>query len=151
VKKDIKMVLFQECMRFVEKRINNTTIALNEVQESFDSETKSTAGDKHDTALAMMQLEAEQISKQLSEATKLKQSLLPIDPFESHSASRLGSLVIASNGNFYIAISAGKIEIEGAVFFAVSPFSPMGQVLMDKKAGDSAKFNDLKITIKEIL
>jgi len=98
----------------------------------------------------MMQLAAAQNAKHLAEANKLKQALHQIKPTSTHTTVQLGSLVKASNGNFYIAISVGKIELNGIVYFAISPTSPMGIVLAGLKATDQTKFNHLSITIKEV-
>jgi transcription elongation GreA/GreB family factor len=146
----IKPELYSACIAYVQQRVETANNAVKEAQASANSETKSTAGDKHDTARAMMQLAAEQNAKHLAAAKKLNHALTLIDPESVHETVGLGSLVIATNGNFYIAISAGKIEIDGKLFFAISPTSPMGQVLNGLKKGDETSFNGMKIEVKEV-
>ena len=147
----VKQALYQKCEAYVQKRIDTANSAMQDAQSSANSETKSTAGDKHDTARAMMQLAAEQNAKHLAEANKLKQVLHLINPEQKSIKGELGSLVIASNGNFYISVSVGKIELNGTIYFAISPTSPMGTVLKNLNAGDKTNFNHLSIEIKEVM
>jgi len=57
-------------MDLLVKRGEEIRAAMDAVQQSANSETKSTAGDKHETARAMAQLEVEMLSKQLEEVNK---------------------------------------------------------------------------------
>ncbi|NOQ70835.1 MAG: 3-oxoacyl-ACP synthase [Crocinitomix sp.] len=146
----IKQKLYNACAAYVSQRVETANNAVVDAQASANSEEKSTAGDKHDTARAMMQLAAEQNAKHLAAAKKLNHGMTLIDPESSNPKIGLGSLVIASNGNFYIAISVGKIELDGTLYFAISPSSPMGQILGGLKKGDETEFNGMKIAIKEV-
>ena len=147
---EIKQKLYAACTAYVSQRVETANDAVVNAQASANSEEKSTAGDKHDTARAMMQLAAEQNAKHLASAKKLNHAMTLIDPKSSNSKVGLGSLIIASNGNFYIAISAGKIELDGTFYFAISPSSPMGQILGGLKQGDTAEFNGMKILLEEV-
>ena len=146
----VKEKLYASCVAYVESRLKNAEAAMDEAQDSANSETKSTAGDKHDTARAMMQLAAEQNAKHLVEARKLQQALNQIDPASKHSKVEVGCLVETSNGNYYLSISAGKIELEGVIYFAVSPSAPIAQVLLGAKVGDSRTFNGNTFLVKGI-
>lgn len=146
----LKEKLYAACLTYVSLRLETASAAMEEAQDSANSETKSTAGDKHDTARAMMQLAAEQNAKHLAEAYKLQQALKQLNPKSTHSKAEVGSLIEATNGNFYLSISAGKIEIDGVVYFAISPSSPMGQLFLGHVSGDEVRFNNNLITIKAI-
>ncbi len=146
----LKEILYEECLHYAESRLKNAEAAMDEAQDSANSETKSTAGDKHDTARAMMQLAAEQNAKHLAEARKLQQALKQIDPKSKHSKVEVGCLVETSNGNYYLSISAGKIELEGDIYFAISPSAPIAQVLLGAKVGDIRIFNGNSILVKSI-
>jgi len=144
---DLKQKLYNSCLTYVEERISISRTAIEEAQAAANSETKSTAGDKHDTTRAMMQLEVEKNAKQLSEAKKLKQALAQIDPVKSCSQVEAGAAVETSNGNFYISISAGKINDD---YFAISPVSPVGIALKGLKVGSSVSFNEKMIEVLAI-
>lgn len=146
----VKAKLYASCITYVESRLKNAEAAIVEAQDSANSETKSTAGDKHDTARAMMQLAAEQNAKHLAEARKLKLAITQINPLSNHTTAEVGCLVETNNGNYYLSISAGKIELEGGIYFAISPSAPIAQVLLGAKVGDTRIFNGNSILIKSI-
>ena len=147
----IKKKLFTYCEEQVNESISILGGALNDSQESANSETKGSAGDKHETGRAMMHLENEMNAKQLAERLKLAEVLQRIDADEKHDKVRLGSLVICSNGNYFISIAIGKTELEGVNYLLISPASPIGALLMDKKKGDDFTFNGKSIKIEAIL
>ena len=64
--------------------------------------------------------------------------------------AHLGSLVCTSHGNYYLSISAGAIEIDGKQYFAVTPKSPVGGLLLGKEAGDVFTFNDEEYKITSV-
>jgi len=74
-----KNALFNACLEFVDSRLNAITHTINEIQVSLTSETKSSAGDKHETGRAMLQLEREKAGNQLAEIKKTKEILFKID------------------------------------------------------------------------
>ncbi len=66
-----KQKLHSALIEEVEKRSANLQDSLNDALDSTANETKSTAGDKHETGRAMAQLEQEKIGSQIAEITKL--------------------------------------------------------------------------------
>lgn len=148
---NIKEILYEKCNVHVENRLRNIQNIIAEIQESLLSETKSSAGDKHETGRAMLQLEREKAGQQLAEAIKLKETLSIIDITNSSKIVCLGSVVYTSQADYFISISAGKLSVKGSDFFAISPITPIGQLLLSKQVGDDLIFREKKVTIKEIL
>ena len=62
---NIKTELLETCKKFVENRFKTVQEILLSFQNDLQSETKSSAGDKHETGRAMLQLEMEKTSQQL--------------------------------------------------------------------------------------
>ena len=147
----IKISLHKICYNIAEKRISNIKNILQDVQDAANNETKSSAGDKHETGRAMAQLETEKLSTQLSEALKLEQVLQQINPELEHKIVGLGSLVITNNGSFYISVSLGKIEINDEIYFAISAVSPIGKLLLTKKEKESFSFNGKSYVILSVV
>lgn len=147
----IKENLYQQCNDFVNNRLESIQQAINDAQASANNETKSTAGDKHDTSRAMMQLEVEQKSKQLAEVKKLKAALTNFGPETNSNKVELGSIVRTSAANYYLSISAGKLIVEDELYFAISGASPIGQLLMGKKVGETISFNGKDFQITELI
>jgi len=149
-KESTKKALHDACLKFVQNRIKNAEEAIVSAQESANEETKSSSGDKFETGRAMMQREVENLSVQLTEARKLEEILINMNPSLDHEKVMKGALVITSTGKYYISVSAGKISVEGEDYFAIAPASPIGQIMDGKEAGDAYEWNGKKITIKEV-
>ena len=72
-KTKLKQDLCHQCQAFIDNRLRTIQKTINEIQESLTSETKSSAGDKHETGRAMLQLEREKAGNQLAEIQKINQ------------------------------------------------------------------------------
>ena len=144
----LKQKLFNLCCDFVENRRNIVQTTINEIQESLTSETKSSAGDKHETGRAMLQLEREKAGRQLAEIEKLKENLAKINPDSESKIVGLGSIVYTTQANYFIAISAGQMEVDSQSFFAIAPNTPIGLLLMGKNVGDKLTFKETTFVIK---
>jgi hypothetical protein len=147
---EIKRQLHQSCIAIISERISAAKQAMDDAQASANQEEKSSAGDKYETGRAMAQIARDQAAQQLDEALQLKNVLDRISTIASTDKISLGSLVITDQNRFYISISLGKIEIEGIEYFVVSPFSPVGKLLFNKKANDIIVFNQQQETISMI-
>ena len=145
--------LYQLALEFIENRIKNIRQAIQETQASADQETKSSAGDKYETGLSMMQLDMEKQAEQLAEAIRTRDSLEKVKMLDEGGANgsvRPGNAVETSQGNFYIAISAGQLKTTDQIYFAVSPATPIASKLMGLKTGDSFSFNGKQYTVSKI-
>lgn len=149
-KSNPKEELYKACLIYAEKRIQTATDAYKSAQDSANEETKNTSSDD-DNSKAMLQIEAEQQAKHMIEARKLKEEMLRIDPATENNQVTSGSLVFTSLGNYYISISAGKIDLDKKSYFAISLSAPIAQALKGKKAGEKVKFNDKMIEILDII
>ncbi|MHA7056731.1 GreA/GreB family elongation factor [Aquimarina sp. M1] len=149
--KNLKVVLYNHCKQFVQNRFDRIENRIASIQESLSSETKSTAGDKHETGRAMLQLEREKAGAQLSEVQKLQEILSKIDIVANSEVVRLGSIVETSTVNYFLCISVGKIINDHQTYFAIAVNTPIGKLLLGKKAGDCFSFNGNEIIIERIL
>jgi len=125
-------------------------MALASVNEAANNETKSTAGDKHETAKAMMQLEQEKLSKQLAILNLQLNDLQKIDVTKKHSVISNGSLVKTNNGMLFIGVGLGKIKVNETDVVAISFLSPLASLLIGKKNNDTVKLNEISFTISDI-
>lgn len=147
----LKKVLHDLCTAYAAERVEIAKKAMDDLRESMDEETKNATGDKYETGRSMIQIEMERVMGQLAEAQKLKQALEFINPKLINNNIAIGSLVETSNGYYYISIPLGKLTHEGKDYFAISPTSPIGIVLMDKVVGESVNFNGRQIAIKQVI
>ena len=148
---NIKEKLFKQCEHFVNKRLQTiqNTIASN--QKALQSETKSSAGDKHETGRAMLQLEMEKAGQQLAGISLMKETLDKIDLLKTSSKAALGNIIITENANYFLSISAGQLAVAGKNYFAISVSSPIGKLLLGKQNKDEVVFNGNKFIIKEVV
>lgn len=146
----LKIQLHKLCATYLQSKITQTQKAMEEAQIAANQETKSSAGDKHETGRAMMQLEIEKYSGQLTEWLKVLQELERIDPKRACNSVEVGALVICNNGSYYISIAAGKLSYEGKTYFAVSPASPIGELLIGKTSGTILDFRGQALEIKSV-
>lgn len=146
----IKQKLLQLCNNFIEERISNCQSAIDAANNSINEETKSSAGDKYETSREMMTQEIKNNSAQLAEAVRQKQILSQISVDKKLDTAQVGSLVITNHEKFFIAISSGSLKFNNENYLAISPSSPLGRNLIDKKKGDSASFNGKEYLIENI-
>lgn len=148
---NLKQELYNRCELFINDRLETVLKKIEELQKALLTETKSSAGDKHETGRAMVQLEREKAGRQLAEINKVKEVFNKVK-IEKHSNKvTLGTLVYTTQANYFIAISVGEIVINKAHFFAISANTPMGKILLSKTAGDIINFNNQTIEIKKII
>jgi len=123
----IKKELYSACLHFVNSRLENVNEVIASNKKALYSETKSSAGDKHETGRAMLQLEMEKASQQLSSINDMKAVLEKISTEKNSKVVCLGSLIITNKANYYLAISAGKLTIDLVDYFVISTNSPIGK------------------------
>ncbi|GAB3306370.1 3-oxoacyl-ACP synthase [Hymenobacter tenuis] len=146
----IKPQLHTACLAYVQERIEACEAAMRAAQESANSETKSSAGDKYETGRAMAQNERDRNAVQLQQARQLLAEVERINPELPCDTVRPGALVATSMGQFYISISAGKLSLDGQDYFAVSAAAPVAAALAGKRAGEQALFNGKPVHISAI-
>ncbi|TWR30570.1 3-oxoacyl-ACP synthase [Mucilaginibacter pallidiroseus] len=137
----IKQKLHALCLAYVQKRIAAAEEAIAEAQQAANDDTKSSAGDKYETGREMMQQETNRNLAQLNEANKLLVALNHTSTTGSSQMVDAGSIVYTNNGDFYLAISAGQILLDGKNYIAVSPASPIGYKLKGLAPGNSFDLN----------
>ena len=148
---NVKQELYNQCLEFVNNRFKTVQNTIKEIQESLQSETKSSAGDKHETGRAMLQLEREKAGNQLAEIEKTNELLSKVSIEKTSNTIGLGSVVFTTKANYFIAISAGELRLDNGKFYAISANTPIGQLLIGKTLGVSIKFRDQESKITKIL
>ena len=108
---EIKEKLHKQCLHVAEDRIVSLQNILQETQDAANNETKSSAGDKHETGRAMAQLETEKLTAQLTEALKLKQALSQIKTTSSTNQITIGSVVSTNKLYWFHIIACSSYNI----------------------------------------
>ena len=148
---NIKTELLETCKKFVENRFKTVQEILLSFQNDLQSETKSSAGDKHETGRAMLQLEMEKTSQQLIGIKQMISILDKIDISKKLKKIHLGSIVFTEKDSYFLSISAGKIILNNEVFYAISTSSPIGKLLLGKQENEQFLFNGNTLKIQKIV
>lgn len=147
----VKSVLYDQCLSFVNKRQEAIQRSISEIEASFNSEIKNSAGDKHETGRAMLQIEREKLGNQLLEVETIGRTLQKIDITNHSNVIKLGSIVLTSKANYFIAISAGELQYENQLFYAISLQTPIGKALLGKQTGAIISFRGNSFKVLEVL
>ena len=123
---------------------------LADLKESGSNETKSTAGDKHETALAMLQIEQANTRTKLHDAQEQRSALVTINTDVITKKVLPGSYVKTNKGNFYISVALGKLIFDGETVMAISPQSPLGAKLMGCCVNDTVIINTHTYLVESI-
>ena len=147
----IKELLYNHCESNIKSRLENYKKRSHELYESLNSETKSSAGDKHETGRAMIQLDREKTGYQIKEIENEYKLFSKIKSNVVLNSVGLGSVVITHENQYYIATSAEAFNYNSKTYYCISIKSPIGSLLIGKKTGDVVVFNDRKIEILDVL
>ena len=150
-KNSVRGALLQQCVAWVNQKQATIKEAINDLDDALESETKSTAGDKHETGRAMVQLEMEQLGNQLSEIERLRQTLNKINLDINSKSIGLGSVVKTSKHNYFISISAGEFNVDNVKYYAISMQTPIGLLLVGKSEGCEVTFRDETFLITTVM
>jgi transcription elongation GreA/GreB family factor len=146
----MKQELFNLCQNYVNTRLQTVEEIISSNQKALQSETKSSAGDKHETGRAMLQLEMEKAGQQLAGISQMKEILAKIDISKTSKTAHLGSVIETSSANYFLSISAGKLTAFDNDYFAISVSSPIGKLLLGKQEKDVLSFQNKEISIVKI-
>lgn len=148
--KDIKSKLFDLCKTMVQENAKELKASIADFQEAANNETKSTAGDKHDTARSMAQIEVENLNHQLAKVLDSLSTLQKLDIKKTYSTVQLGALVETKTIPMFVSIPLGRVEMDGVNYFCLSTSAPISQLILGKKIGDSYELNGVENTIVNI-
>jgi transcription elongation GreA/GreB family factor len=148
-----KELLYAHLLSIMHEREQELNRYWQELMESNQQEGKSSAGDKHETAGAMVHLEMEKLAKQMEEG---RRQLSEVEKFHPDRVShigqiQMGSLVQTTTGWYYLITSLGKLTVNGEACFVLSGASPLGRVMMGKKEGEEIQMNGQRMKVESIL
>jgi transcription elongation GreA/GreB family factor len=146
----IKQKAYNQYLEHINDRIQNYRNMIADLSEDAQNDAKGSAGDKHETALAMMHLEQEKLNRKLKEVLEQKSVLESIDVSKTNKLIALGSLVQTDNFLFFISAALPKITIDDKDIIALSPFSPLGKEMLGKGKTEVFEFNAMKYKILSI-
>jgi transcription elongation GreA/GreB family factor len=148
---NLKTKIVQQLASELDHKIQAAIAAITSAKESRNNDTKSSAGDKYETGREMMQMEIDKSEHQLHKTVHLKEELARVHLHKENQKVEFGSLVFTNHENYFIAIAAGKVHVEGETYYAISLASPIGMLLKDKIVGQTVQFQGREIKITAIV
>lgn len=146
-----KLPVQEAFLKMLDDKIAALDKVLLELFESVRNETKSTAGDKHETALAHLQIAQKQAADQLAILKNNRALVCKIDASIITTDVRLGSLVKTKNSCYFISAGIGKILIENTTIYAIALQAPVGIELSGLRNGSTFSFNGKKDQIIDLI
>ncbi|MCY4779576.1 hypothetical protein ORI89_07930 [Sphingobacterium sp. UT-1RO-CII-1] len=148
---NFKLVLLNQCIADVEQKIEEVFKGINQAQESIESDTKSSAGDKFETSREMIQQDLNRYHEQLDKAKRDLSILQRLDVNSISDTVQLGSLVRTDMASYFIAVSLGRTLIEDKSVMVISSFSPIGRLLLGASVNALINFNGKDQVVLEII
>jgi hypothetical protein len=145
-----KSKLKERCIAIIQERMDGLNMAMKSAQDAANQETKSSSGDKYETARAMNQLEKDMYARQLIENKRELSVIMETDCNAISSSISSGSFIKCGTENFFILAGLGKINYEGDAIYVISPNAPLAKSMLGKRIGDTFLFNKQTLEIEEI-
>ncbi len=120
------------------------------LRDGIANDSKSSMGDKYETSREMSQQEINRLEQQFAINQQHFFNLKNLALQNKYHQILLGSLVVTNIGSFFITVSLGEIKIDNQSVFMISPVSPIGKLLIGKKAGDEFEMNKKMINVLAI-
>lgn len=106
--------------------------------------------DRYDAFRTKLMRQIELYAKQLDKAKMVINTLQKIDPEKDLSQVEFGALVVTNKQKIFVSAGLGKIDLDGNVYYAVSPQVPIFVALKEKRKGDEIVFNGATLIIEDI-
>ena len=146
----MKQQVYSQLLELLRQRAFNIKADLDSAIEARNNDTKSSAGDKHETGRAMIQQEIDVIMAESEKIKNMLSVLESIDPAIKTAVAGQGSLVTTNFGYYFIAIGFGRLQVNGMELQCISAASPIGQLLMGKHKGNTFSLADREYLITGI-
>ena len=145
---EIRKELIDLCRKAQTKTVESSKAAMNEAQLALNDygPNKDRYDSFRDQLIGRRDMFSGQYQKALSELNVLDM----IDIKESRNTVEFGAIVISDTCRLFVAISAGKMELDGLLYHAISPAVPLYKAMEGLKKGDSFEFNGNKQQIKDL-
>lgn len=151
--KVFKQDLIEVCRQQLETLCRKGREQMDSLRAALESEEKSSAGDKHETGRAMIQLEMERTAARLAQQGDQLQLFERLVAGMAPAYDRVapGSLVVTGNGYYFMAVSLGPVVVGEQTVNVLSSVSPVGKALTGRAVGDIPEFNGTPMHITAIV
>ncbi len=137
------------------KCIDQQSEVIRQLQQEIDEAQKQAneygqPKDRYDAFRTKLMRQIELYAKQLDKAKIVINTLQKINVEKDLTEVEFGALVITNKQKLFVSAGLGKIEIEGDVYYAISPQVPIFNALKGKRTGDEVVFNGVTLIVKNV-
>ena len=146
---ELKEQILDKCKNQVLDRLTILEKDLKYLAHDIAEDTKSSAGDKFETAREMANIEINKLQSQVSSMNKAM-TMLNTLPVSNKDKVAVGSLIKTDSVSIFLSVSLGQVEVDGEQILVISPMAPLAQILLGKKEKDRVSFNDKTYIVLEL-
>ena len=146
-----RSIIKLKLLESIQEQLDVLSNQIRELTLDAQNDAKSSAGDKHETALSMMHLEQEKLNVKFAQLLDTKQKVLTLPTEKMINKVVEGSLVITKNVILYVSVAWPAIKCENKSILCLSKDAPLMQVLQNQIVGSKVLFNSNTFEIIDIL
>lgn len=145
----LKKRLWEKCLTIQNEHLERAKKAVLIRQQSTLGEDNDLE-DKFESFLSDRQVDRDLFAKRVVDNTNVLRILNKINPDKAQDVAGSGAIVITDDKKMFLSVGIGDVELDGEHYFVISPVSPIGQAVLDKKKGDQFEFRGEKGIILDV-
>lgn len=138
------------CIQRLEDKISAFRTIVSDMSADAQTDAKSSAGDKHETGLAMMHIEQENLSKKIKENLDILEVVSKIDEKKVSDKVEFGSVVKINSVTLFFSAALPKIILDDMSVMAISNDAPIAKELLGRKLNETFVFNNCEFKVNYI-
>ena len=144
-------VILKHLLGHVDKDLEEAKARMASLKESLGAESKSSAGDKHETGRAMIHLEQERVQDTVGRLEHMR-GILVQRAAQDKCIQRVspGALVETTGPWVLVGVPLGKVQLPHALVLCVGAEAPLAQQWHGAQPGDQVALGPQKLTIQAI-
>ena len=144
-------VILKHLLGHVDKDLAEAKARMASLKESLGAESKSSAGDKHETGRAMIHLEQERVQDTVGRLEHMR-GILVQRAAQDKAIQRVsqGALVETTGPWVLVGVPLGKVQLPNALVLCVGTEAPLARQWHGAQPGDQVALGPQKLTIQAI-
>lgn len=143
-----KSKLIEKCLELQDKNIENSRIAMEDIQES--AVDYGQPQEHYDSYKSQLLRKRDVFAQQYEQAKTDRELLEKVDIDKECKTASFGAVVVTNKQKFFICISVGKIIFNDETIFGISLKVPLFKSMEGLKKNDEFEFNQKKYKIMDI-
>jgi hypothetical protein len=144
----LKLRLYEACVSSQMRLMENARTVMQESQDSANE--YGAPQDRYDSYRTQLLKRRDMFAAQYHKAQEDLKILQLIDPARQMDKVGFGAVVITNDQKLYVGLGIGKLEVDGEMWYSISPQVPFFAVIKGLKKGDTFEFRGKKNKIIEV-